>query len=581
MFKWNMNFRVPEPKRLVIQWYKDWLYQNWVEEVLPHTTLRYLENFDYNDTWSLMSRKNSVINALWVQSSDANDTYPIIAIGYLAWYYIYTRWNNYYYSSWFWNLFTKITSFTITDAIQSYNSSSPWFKDNSDTNIYDLVNFSTIKSTSWAYTITEYNERYVKTWTTLTKDALIWSYLKIWNEYKYITANTTDTIYIAWTFDEIYAVTTAFTIWTKTDCLIYVNKYISTANVLYDDWWIQKKNLTHQINMWDVYANRFFYSTWSNRLYFSELWIVDWTWKNNYIDLLSWTILKIKAFWNRLIIYTLNDIVYLYWDNEDNFSLEYLKTSKTIAKVNAVANWNNIQFYYWNQWLEILDYIDNKISANTLWISEKINDLIKENIDSQWHPFMMEIFDNKCFIWIWRKVIVYDIDKSQKFNTHMFTVYDFWDISNEAINAYSWYKPSFIKKINSQIVFAINWTTVTFWTKFYRVNATSNPLTVESNKIDLWDNLRKKIFRRIKVNLNKRYNASQTVWYTTKIYIKFDEWSYTLIKTSTDLTTEAFFWGLMNNFQYKLEITPTVNTDAYTPIELLQLDIQFEIQNKY
>lgn len=580
MFQWNMNFRVPEAKKLAIQWYKDWLYQNWVEEVLPHTTLRYLENFDYNDTWSLMSRKNSVENALWVQSSDSNDAYPIIAIGYLDRYYIYTRWNNYYYSTWFWNLFTKITSFTITDAIQSYNSSSPWFKDNSDTNIYDLVNFFTIKSTSGSYTITEYNERYVKTWTTLTKDALIWSYLKIWNEYKYITANTTDTIYIAWTFDEIYAVATAFTIWTKTDCLIYVNKYISTANVLYDDWWIQKKNLTHQINMWDVYANRFFYTRWSNRLYFSELWIVDWTWKNNYIDLKS-TILKIKAFWNRLIIYTLDDIVYLYWDNQDNFSLEYLKTSKTIAKVNAVANWNNIQFYYWNQWLEILDYIDNKISANTLWISEKISDLIKENSSSQWNPFMMEVFDNKCFIWIWRKVIVYDIDKSQKFNAHIFTVYDFWDITTASINAYSWYKPSVIKKINSQIIFAINWTTVTFWTKFYRVNATSNPLTIESNKIDLWDNLRKKIFRRIKVNINKRYNASQTVWYTTKIYIKFDEWSYTLIKTSTDLTTEAFFWGLMNNFQYKLEITPTLNTDAYTPIELLQLDVQFELQNKY
>jgi len=67
MFQWNMNFRVPEQKSLIIKDFTTWLYSNWVDENLVPNTLKNLENFDYNDTGSLMSRKG-IGYWLWIYS---------------------------------------------------------------------------------------------------------------------------------------------------------------------------------------------------------------------------------------------------------------------------------------------------------------------------------------------------------------------------------------------------------------------------------------------------------------------------------------------------------------------------------
>lgn len=581
MFQWNMNFRVPEPKNLTINEWTWWMYQNWIEQHLQPNTLANIENFDYNDTWSLMSRK-AIINWLWVYSSDDNSNYPIIAFWQLwAWAKIMVKWANFYYVENFW-LWTKLNWRTLPSSISSTS-----VDNNTD---FDLLNLNTFSDTNIiSSTITEYNERYVKTWTTLTKDNHIWQYIKIWNEIKYITSNTTDTIFIQWKFDEVYTTSTSFVIRSTVPALVLKHPSISSAEVIY---WFSTpfnfKQLPYWIRKWEIHKNRLFfwktsYDSTRDRLYFTELWILDWSWKNNYIEV-DWEIKQIKSFWDRLVIYTNKDIIYLHWDNEDNFTLEYLQTSKVLEKINSVATWNNIQFFYWKDWIEILDAIDNKNSANTFWISEKIKDFIKENSSTTWHTFSWIVYDNKYFLCLWRKILVYDIDKSQKFQNHIYTIYDFWDYFNNPISQYSEYKITAIKIISWQLVFAINWWSASLGSAYYRPNPSiqsTQPLIIESNKINLWDEFRKKIFRRIKLSLWQRNPSPQNpATYTIKVYIKFDNWNYNLIKTTTNLQEQIFFTWQMKQFQYKLEITSTASS-IYTPLEILQMDIQYELLTKY
>ena len=155
MFQWNMNFRVPEPKNLTINEWTWWMYQNWIEQHLQPNTLANIENFDYNDTWSLMSRK-AITNWLWVYSPDDNSNYPIIAFWQLwAWAKIMVKWANFYYVENFW-LWTKLTWRTLPSSISSTS-----VDNNTD---FDLLNLNTFSDTDIiSSTITEYNERYVKT----------------------------------------------------------------------------------------------------------------------------------------------------------------------------------------------------------------------------------------------------------------------------------------------------------------------------------------------------------------------------------------------------------------------------------
>lgn len=557
-----------------INWYQYWMYANWVDQHLPINSLKYLENMDYTENGSLMSRKDFAI-AMGIFEWDTNNNYPITAIWTLWTDYICVKWSWFYSApmSAIWNWHYEgwgIINFVTYSTIWNLQ--------------YELLNFFTIADeTILTTTVNKYNERYIKVNATMTVGDHVWKYIHLGNEYKLITTNTADTIYIEWVFDEVYAVSTSLTVKDKTNCLVY-SRERSTCKIIYWKWSPHSlKGLPFGLWMCEVHNNRMFFCWETNsrtsEICFSEIWIVDWAGKNSYIEV-KWQVKRMKSFQDRLVIYTTSDTVYLYWDNASNFTLEYLTTSKTISKWGSVATWNNIQMYYANTWLEILDLIDWKSANNSLWITQNVNNVIAENFIN-WHPFKWEFYDNKYFFVMGTSILVYDLDKTKLMQRHMFSVYTLTSVPNFFSSPTNSIVTA-MKNIWWKLYIAINGWVFSFENYFNNYyNIANVKMVIESNNINMKDSLRDKVYRRLKFNF-----AHMTTWewsaiaYTFKTYISKDWWSYVLSKTATDLTYTVNLNHKCKNIQYKVEIIPPSITGIYTPLELLQLDVTYDVLYK-
>lgn len=570
----NLKIIPTQNKTISLNWYAYWMYENWVDQHIPLNSLKYLENMDYTENWSLMSRKDFAIG-MGTFTEDTNKNYPITAI--------WTIWTDYVCVKWTW-FYTVANSAIWTWHYEWWGIASPvpytdiWLKQ------YELMNFYTIANwTLLTTTVNTFNERYIKVNATLTVWNYVWKYLHIWNEYKLITSNTINTIYIDWRFDETYAVSTSLTLHDKTNCVVYSRERIAWI-IMYWTWTPYSfKTLSFSLWMCEVHNNRLYFcpqaSSITSLIYFTDIWIADWRGKNSYIEV-KWEVIRMKSFQDRLVIYTTLDIIYLYWDNEDNFTLEYQKTSKIINKWWSVANWNNIQIFYWKTWLEILDLVDWKNVNNSLWITQNIIDIVNANIET-WHPFKWEFYDNKYFFVLWKKILVYDLDKTKIMQRHMFSVYDLTSIpnfftvtTNSIVTA--------MKNIWWNLYIAINGWVFWFYQYFNNYYGTADvKMVIESNNINFKDSFRDKIYRRLRFDFASKTPTSWTnPTYTFNVYIAKDWWSYILHKTTTDLIFKVDFCIRAKNLQYKVLITPSTWALTITPLEMLQLDVTYEVLYK-
>jgi len=567
MFKANTKFRSTELKYKNITNFILGLHDSWDDYNLPNSTLEYLENMDYNENGWLIARK--ILSFAWIYSSDSNYTYPSTTIWKMSWYYFVTKWDWIYKINLQLNTIrSKVSGITLPTI---YSSTSI-----NDESRIKSIPARTLKDTSDSnYPFSSMTDRSITISWSLIKNSLIWKYIVVWTEKRYITANTSDTIYIYWIFDWTYTTYDTVYIYSAIDCLLLLWYWI----VFYNDWWYKTKNTTTLSSYFaEIYKNMLFYSDLNFKLYFTELWIVDYTPKNNFIEFTS-RIKQVKSLWDRLVIFMENDIAILYWDNKSNFTIKYKHTQNILEKHNSPWVSNNMLIYKSTYWLFIETWNIEIWHKNPIDIN--IRSIYSEYNSSWWNSYSWAIYDNKYYYIIWKKILVYDIEKSKLFWRNLFTIYSLEDNNSTELDSITKDKAILLQVIDWRLFMSINWKWWIFSTKYPAINYIS--YIIVSNQLDFWDVFREKIFRRMKISFKKeksQFIPTKEDIYTLNIYLSQDDWDFVLYKTTNKIENELFLNIRAKSIKYKIEVTWIQWSWDRVPLELEQINVGFSLLNK-
>jgi len=547
MYNFKPNTR--EPDRIIIDNFRNWVIHNGSSVWKNKNSLSDCRNIEFTIDWKIKKR----LTAKLIWSDDWDTTNRVLWVGYFSWSYLRNKW--WYLQKSSGSTWSNIWSFTLSN---DHKQSFIQFK-------------ATQSSTVATGTATSGDYKYVKNIWWMTINTYIWKYIKINNEYKLISSNTADTIYIEGNFEKVPTTETYWiydiedVVFVNNDTNIYkVNSGLTTITSVKTQSW----------NIFiEKYENRLFYlSNWSKKLYFSELWIWDYFGWNNYIPLSDpdETMKWLKAFKDRLVIYTTKNIYYLYWDTPDNFRLEVAVRSKWCLSSKSICEWHNLQFYISNQWIENVNSIDNSTVAESLSVS----DIIKDEFRTHWtlDRATWVIFDWKMYMWITNKIFVYDIESTKNLWTPIWYFQDYEEASQTAIAWVNW-EWGCCEVWNNKILIW-QWTQVyelyynTWWDSGYE----NIPLIyIATQRLNNWDSMRSKIWRKIKLYFTPVDRVTEF-----KIYASFDWGSYQLLKTSNLFEIEAFFTKIATDIKVKVEIRQTWSTSTSSITEFLRLEIDYE-----
>ncbi|NDK09116.1 hypothetical protein EOM39_07825, partial [Candidatus Gracilibacteria bacterium] len=101
------------------------------------------------------------------------------------------------------------------------------------------------------------------------------------------------------------------------------------------------------------------------------------------------------------------------------------------------------------------------------------------------------------------------------------------------------------------------------------VNLTN--LYLETQRLNNGDSIRKKIWRRIKIDFTPVGRVTEF-----KIYASFDGGAYQLIKTSNLFEIQAFFTKISTDIKVKIEITQSGTISTSSILEFLRMEIEYE-----
>lgn len=445
-----------------------------------------------------------------------------------------------------WWAWADVTNGTLTDSTRNF----------------DLVNgrgLSVSASQTWLAT-TQVSARSLVTGTAMTINAYVGQFVKItsWagsGQIAMITVNTTNTVFIEWTFDITPAVGDTFSIFPSEACL-YVGNASNNFKRVYYSLSSAPVAGAYAFSSIEYHKNRL-YGTVNGRLYFSNLWNGDYVWPNSYVEVGTYSSAAIiKSFWDRLVI-DADDWRYdLYWDWPDNFILQK-RSDKTICSdwlsgYNNISNASNTQFFLSFQGLENLFMIENASANDSIPVSSNIMLL-----NTFWKYAQIGTFNNR----------VYVFSSSVQYGTTPTRFY-IYDIKQSMINQYPTWSLSDLPKT----VTAVCWDNVT--TRMY-IAYDGVVWYFDENVSYDWDLNFPCSFttpRRIQKDprRKKKYIKCEDKFYVTlngtiQIYASYFWWAYNLIKTQVFTGTTAqqeiqintFLNGLNRDISFKYVCTPT------------------------
>ena len=277
----------------------------------------------------------------------------------------------------------------------------------------------------------------------LTINEFAWKMVKIpWWNTKMILSNTTDEILIDWILENVPA----------SGINITIHEPINTLVIVWD--WDNVKEWTWGSSikdLWFTYKsvckkhNKLWYINWiDNKLYFSEIWSTDKIPKNNFllINDIPEKISQIKETTEKIVIYWKNTRVDLYWQDQDNFELLSRSTVKWIYWINSVANWQWIQFFFSNQWLERISDIDNSKELQWKSLTDKFKSYLSTINTKDW---FWAVYDSKYWYTDWNKILIFDFENSYYLRNKIFSIIDDnWDyiktLQDNEIYINKWWK---------------------------------------------------------------------------------------------------------------------------------------------
>lgn len=562
MFKWNYKFSKKEYKKVVIKNHEDWLVRNGNDEWISKNSLYNAVNVLYNNKWQLINRHP--VKTFHTGLPDNADFVSWIWYSKLLWDYVCVKWTTAYKISSLWWTWSSIWTF-----------SSIW-----STDYTDIVDFYGLSTTAdYTSTITsDANDRYVddSAWTYAVWD-LVWKYIYVSSQIRLITANTATRIFIDERFNSNPLSASSYSIYKKVPGLYLAWEWPQMKFWDWTTYWTWKPSWWYDAMRITKENNRLFLVDPTNkyRIKFSILWIGSEFPPLNYIDA-EFEIKAIKNIKWQVIIYWESNRAKLIWDNPDNFEIINDSTHKWALSWWSVANWNNVQFFLSEEWVEQLNAIDNATNLEWVSISDKIKDLVlgsdswgldstdfkKAKKRAHWSVSNWRYYLNIAW-----NVLIYDFENSTLLSKKLFTI---WDYSEASQSTDTWYNIAWEWTCSKDI----EWVLVFWqWWKLYYVQELNSyddygvTSTIESDKLNLGDNNRKKIIRRIKQNF-----ANDWADTTYNIYISVDWWAYELVKTTTDNEIEVFIRKLAKTIRIKTVITQT----AYSNIEHLRTEVYIE-----
>ena len=493
MFQWNMNFRVPEPKRQAFdltQWMDVFNSAIW------NLRLQLAQDIDFSDRWFIPRKWETQI---WSWSS----WNPI----YWIWIVKKEVWDVLWRFAW-WN-------------IELYNWSSwvskwSWYS----ANYWSMVSFDWpdyINSALKTWTATWWNSRSLfATW--LTDSAYISKFLLItsWTgagQIKLITSNTTTEIFIEWIFDINPDATSVFAIrWREWH--IYASNWIDNFTRI---------NSTTVASITNDYVKKFHYMTVAHNrifacrndediLWFSDLWTANF-WKDNFIlldpdwDKITWIITN----QDRVIIYKQHSRFRLVGSTPEFFELIKADSNKWAIAPKSICGWNNLQFFLSEDWIEMYNTLENSNLEEWLPISFSINPIIQNISESDRKNAVWEVIGNKMMMCIGTKTFVYDIEQSVKKQMPIWSIYDY-TFNHSAV-------------LQWQMYFSRSWITYKF-NKNEVISITNKNIKVQSWRYDFKDQTRKKNIYRLRLVFNKANTTTNIILKT-----KYDWWSENTIIT--------------------------------------------------
>ena len=528
MFKAKINFKWVKRNKIVVDNYKLGLISNESFIWNNKNSLYTAENIDYTDKMGF--KKRPTIELLWT-----NETTWLV-----SWIWFnpiaistanYFRCKNADFQRLVWSTWTNTWTIANISNVWSY---------------WDIIPFRSIWSAeSWTWSswnATAWDKRYITNIWWMTINDFIWKYIVINWETKLITSNTEDRIYIYWEFDKI-PTTEAYVIYESTNAM-----YIIWEQDLYKydavNWFTDLTSVSITPLRWVVEHNRLWYVSlsWDTPyIHFSDLGVWDYFPKNNFIKLQNLgTPTCIKNIQWKIVIYFATARVDITWDSPDNFSVNYVFTHKGAVSWWSVANGNNMQFFLSNEWIEMLNAIDNSSVKEWLSLSDGLE--FHTNTITRAHGV---VSNDKYYLGITSVVYIYDIEKSFQMGNSVFATAKYTEASQTGSPvAWEW---TCAKDCGWIATFWQGWNVyqIMDW-----VEDDDITVTIETWRLNLGDEKVKKIHQRVKMSFVPC--AKDT---TFKLYVSIEWWAYSLVKTTTEFEFEAFLSNIWRDIQLKLEIT--------------------------
>jgi len=256
----------------------------------------------------------------------------------------------------------------------------------------------------------------------ISKYIIITWWTGVW-QVKLITSNTTTTVFVEWLWQTAPDSTSTYDI-RGTIGNVYITNGID--NFMQYDW----TTLTTHTNIkkfhsLEVSNNRLFWAREDEDiLYYSDLWV--WAFPKDNFILVSqdWDkITRLKANQDRLVIYKQYSRFKLIWASPDFFQLIQNESHKWAISGLSVSNWNNLQFFLSEEWIEMYNTLENSTLEEWLPISYNIWPNIQSHSESEKKLAKSAVFWNKMWMSIWDTIYVYNIEQSAKKKTNVWTIY--------------------------------------------------------------------------------------------------------------------------------------------------------------
>jgi len=546
MFKASMNFKVKEDKKIIIKHHKQWMFRSGYDEWIWINSAYNIKNLLYNNKWQLINR-----HPIKYFNTGLPDNWTAV-----SWVW---------YSKWVWDyLCVKGSSVYKADSLwgtwTSVSASFTWVDDEAYTDIIDFYTLSS--SATLTSTTTAVDERYIDSTLALTVNAHVWRYIWVWSQVRLITSNTATRIFIDEKFSTIPGISVSYSIYEKIPGIFCIAEGPLMKVRDGTTFWNPRPSWSYEVYRWTKEHNRLFIIDPTNkyRLKYSILWVWSDFPALNYIDV-EFEVVAIKNIKWRVILYWLNNRAELLWDTPDTFYISNSATHKWALSWGSISNWSNVQFFLSSEWIELLNAIDNASATEGVSVSDKIKDFILDasilwlsytNFEKAKKRAHWTASGGRYYLNIWWLVIIYDFENSTLLSSHLFTTAQYTEASqytDTGFNiAWEW---TCCRDINWVLIF---WQ----WWFLHYVEETPNydlysfTATLESDRLNLWDNNRPKKIRRIKQNWRSCERETEF-----KIYTSIDWGAYELVMTTNDFEYEIFLSKLWEDIRIKTVITQT------------------------